>query len=157
MIAVLFGLAALVLAGWPLALTMTGTLNRLQFSLPQITAVDEEEMEKLVEELKELEDARPTKQLKSLTQKRDNLADVLGRRLDAGEVTSRTFTKWRSPSAASAPSMASTSTPGWPNCRLMARPPRPTTASANRWKVGAHSGTVNNRRSRRCLRRTRPP
>jgi len=87
MIAVLLGLAALALGAWPLALTMTGTLNRLQFSLPQITAVDEEEMEKLVEELKELEDARPTKQLKSLTQKRDNLADVLGRRLDAGEVT----------------------------------------------------------------------
>lgn len=87
MVAVLVGLAAVALAGWPLALTMTGTLNRLQFSLPQITAVDEDEMEKLVEELKELEDTRPTKQLKSLTQKRDNLADVLGRRLDAGEVT----------------------------------------------------------------------
>ncbi|MBT8208587.1 MAG: hypothetical protein KJO18_09955 [Acidimicrobiia bacterium] len=87
MIAVLVGLAAVSLAGWPLALTMTGTLNRLQFSLPQITAVDEEEMAKLVDELEELADARPTKQLKSLTQKRDNLADVLGRRLDAGEVT----------------------------------------------------------------------
>ena len=87
MIAVLVGLAAVSLAGWPLALTMTGTLNRLQFSLPQITAVDEEEMTKLVGELEELADARPTKQLKSLTQKRDNLADVLGRRLDAGEVT----------------------------------------------------------------------
>ena len=87
MTGILFGLAAISLAGWPLALTMTGTLNRLQFSLPQITAVDEEEMEKLIEELKELADARPTKQLKSLTQKRDNLADVLGRWLDAGEVT----------------------------------------------------------------------
>ncbi len=87
MVAVLLGLAAISLAGWPLALTMTGTLNRLQFSLPQITAIDEEEMEKLVEALEELADARPTKQLKSLTQKRDNLADVLGRRLDAGEVT----------------------------------------------------------------------
>jgi hypothetical protein len=87
MVAVLFGLAALALGAWPLALTMTGTLNRLQFSLPQITAVDEDEMEKLVEELKELEDSRPAKQLRSLTQKRDNLADVLGRRLDAGEVT----------------------------------------------------------------------
>ncbi len=87
MIAILLGLAAVSLAGWPLALTMTGTLNRLQFSLPQITAVDEDEMAKLVDELKELEDPRPTRQLKSLTQKRDNLADVLGRRLDAGEVT----------------------------------------------------------------------
>ncbi|MGD2061586.1 MAG: hypothetical protein PVF87_12005 [Acidimicrobiia bacterium] len=87
MIAALFGLAAISLAGWPLALTMTGTLNRLQFSLPRITAVDEDEMAKLVDELAGLEDQRPTKQLKSLTQKRDNLADVLGQRMDAGEIT----------------------------------------------------------------------
>ncbi len=87
MIAILFGLVAVSLLGWPLALTVTGTMNRLQFSLPQITQVDEEEMEKLVESLTGLEDPRPSKQLKSLTQKRDNLADVLGSRLDAGEVT----------------------------------------------------------------------
>jgi biopolymer transport protein ExbB/TolQ len=87
MIAILLGLAAVSLVGWPLALTMTGTLNRLQFSLPQITAIDEDEMAKLADALKELEDPRPTRQLQSLTQKRDNLADVLGRRLDAGEVT----------------------------------------------------------------------
>ena len=59
MIAVLFGLAAVSLAAWPLALTVTGTLNRLQFSLPRITEVDEEEMAKLVEELEELEDPAP--------------------------------------------------------------------------------------------------
>lgn len=87
MIAVLFGLAALSLVGWPLTLSVTGTLNRLQFSLPQLTDVDEAEMAKLIQEVGALEDPRPARQLKSLTQKRDNLADVLGSRLDSGELT----------------------------------------------------------------------
>jgi hypothetical protein len=38
-------------------------------------------------ELGELEDARPARQLQAVQEKRDNLAEVLKRRLDAGELT----------------------------------------------------------------------
>ena len=50
MVPVLFVLAAVALVAWPLTLTVTGTLNRLQFSLPRLTEVDAEEMEKLLNE-----------------------------------------------------------------------------------------------------------
>ena len=88
----LFTLIALILGGvtiavWPLTMTVTGTLARLQFEVPKLEEIDPLEFQRLVEELGELEDARPLQQLKAVQQKRDNLSAVLERRLDAGELT----------------------------------------------------------------------
>lgn len=84
---ILLGLAAGAIAAWPITMSATGTLARLQFTIPALTTSDTEELEKLTEELASLEDPRPAGQLRSIQQKRDNLAEVLVRRLDAGELT----------------------------------------------------------------------
>ena len=88
----LFTLIALILGGvtivvWPLTMTVTGTLARLQFEVPKLEEIDPLELQTLTAELGELEDARPLQQLKAVEQKRDNLSAVLERRLDAGELT----------------------------------------------------------------------
>ena len=88
----LFTLIALILGGvtivvWPLTMTVTGTLARLQFEVPKLEEIDPLELQRLAQELGELEDARPLQQLKAVQQKRDNLSAVLERRLDAGELT----------------------------------------------------------------------
>lgn len=88
----LFTLIALILGGvtivvWPLTMTVTGTLARLQFEVPKLEEVDPEELQQLTEELRGLEDPRPLQQLSSVQRKRDNLLEVLERRLDVGELT----------------------------------------------------------------------
>lgn len=87
MIAILLALAVVATVAWPITMSATGTLARLQFTIPKLTDIDAEELAGLVSELEALEDPRPAHQLRSLQQKRNNLAEVLGRRLDAGELT----------------------------------------------------------------------
>lgn len=84
-ILIVLGLFAIV--AWPITMSATGTLSRLQFEIPKLTEIDPDEMAALEEELGGLDDPRPAHQLRAIQEKRDNLADVLGRRLDAGELT----------------------------------------------------------------------
>jgi hypothetical protein len=87
-------LAALVVAAgviaifaWPLLLSATGTLNRLQFKAQSLPEVSETELRLLGDELERLDDPRPAYQLGAIKEKRDNLSAMLDRRLQTGELT----------------------------------------------------------------------
>lgn len=83
-------LIALVVAaviGWPLTMATTGTLTRLQFEIPRVEEVDPATLAALTTELEALSDDRPARQLRALQEKKDNLTEILRRRLDAGELT----------------------------------------------------------------------
>jgi hypothetical protein len=82
----------LVLAGaavvfWPITMSATGTLNRLQFAVPKLPEVEPRELAKLQGELEALDDTRAAHQLTAIQEKRDSLVGVLNRRLEAGEMT----------------------------------------------------------------------
>ncbi len=83
----LIALVILSIAAWPLTMATTGTLTRLQFAIPRVDEIDPEVLTALEAELAGLEDDRPSRQLQSLNEKKDNLAEILHRRLDAGELT----------------------------------------------------------------------
>jgi hypothetical protein len=87
MTVVLLVLAGVAIVAWPLTMSATGTLNRLQFEVPRLPEVEPEELSRLAEELDELDDPRPAHQLNAITEKRDSLVGVLNRRLEAGEMT----------------------------------------------------------------------
>ncbi len=82
--AVQLGLGALALAGWPIVLSATGTVARLQLAHRPEESID---LARLTKELAALEDPRPARQLKAIEEKRQGLVDVLSHRLDAGEMT----------------------------------------------------------------------
>jgi hypothetical protein len=82
---ILLGVVALV--GWPLAMAITGTLNARMYPIADLTTDDEEALAKLEADLETVECDQGLSQLRRLRQKRDNLAEVLGRRLNAGELT----------------------------------------------------------------------
>jgi hypothetical protein len=82
---ILMGAGAI--AVWPIALSARGTLRRLQYQVPQLPLVGEVELQALRDELDGLEDPRPAYQLQAIEEKRDNLVAVLGRRMEAGELT----------------------------------------------------------------------
>jgi hypothetical protein len=84
-ILVALGIVAIVV--WPITMSATGTLSRLQFEVPKLSEVDPLEMANLERDLDALEDTRPAHQLRAIQEKRDNLTEVLNRRLDAGELT----------------------------------------------------------------------
>lgn len=84
---ILLAIGAVAIVAWPIAMSATGTLARLQFQVPELPEVGVEEMAKLTEELEALDDTRPAYQLNALEEKRDNLVEVLNRRLEAGELT----------------------------------------------------------------------
>ena len=84
---VLLVLAGIAIVAWPLTMSATGTLNRLQFEVPRLPEVEPEELSRLAEELDELDDPRPAHQLNAITEKRDSLVGVLNKRLEAGEMT----------------------------------------------------------------------
>jgi hypothetical protein len=79
------GVAFVVL--WPLVLSVTGTLNQLQFQAPRLPEVSETELRMLGDELERLDDPRPAYQLVAIQEKRDNLVAMLDRRLQSGELT----------------------------------------------------------------------
>ena len=87
LIGVLVALAFLTAAAWPLTMSATGTLTKLQFAIPRVEEVDPTELAKLTTELEALHDVQPAEQLVALQQKRQSLINVLQRRLDAGEIT----------------------------------------------------------------------
>ena len=80
-------LGVIAVAVWPVAMSATGTLTRLQFEVPKLSDVDATELAALEQELEALDDERPIHQLRAMRDKRNNLVDVLNRRLDAGELT----------------------------------------------------------------------
>jgi hypothetical protein len=80
-------LGVIAVAVWPLAMSATGTLTRLQVEIPKLKDVDAAELSALQRELEALDDERPIHQLRAMRDKRNNLVDVLNRRLDAGELT----------------------------------------------------------------------
>ncbi|MFV2063440.1 MAG: hypothetical protein ACC726_07985 [Chloroflexota bacterium] len=84
-VVVVVGIVAIVV--WPLLLSGTGTLHRLQFEVPKLPDVSETELVLLTAELERLDDPRPAHQLQAIGEKRDNLVAMLDRRLDAGELT----------------------------------------------------------------------
>ncbi|MAT06240.1 MAG: hypothetical protein CL424_14475 [Acidimicrobiaceae bacterium] len=87
LIGVLVALALLAALAWPLTMSATGTLTKLQFAIPRVEEVDPTELARLTAELEALHDAQPAEQLVALQQKRQSLINVLERRLDAGEIT----------------------------------------------------------------------
>jgi hypothetical protein len=80
-------LGVIAVAVWPVAMSATGTLTRLQFEVPKLSDVDANGLVALEQELEALDDERPVHQLRAMRDKRNNLIDVLNRRLDAGELT----------------------------------------------------------------------
>lgn len=80
-------LGVVAVAVWPIAMSATGTLTRLQFDVPKLSDVDATQLATLEQELEALDDKRPVHQLRAMRDKRNNLVDVLNRRLDAGELT----------------------------------------------------------------------
>jgi hypothetical protein len=84
-VVVAVGIIAIIV--WPLTLSATGTLRRLQFEAPVLPEVSESELSLLENELDRLDDPRPAHQLQAITEKRDNLVSMLDRRLQSGELT----------------------------------------------------------------------
>lgn len=80
-------LAVIAAIAWPLTMSATGTLTKLQFEVPRVEEIDPEEIAALRVELDALADTQPSEQLDALLQKRQSLINVLQRRLDAGELT----------------------------------------------------------------------
>ncbi len=93
MTVILLAIGAVAIIAWPIAMSATGTLARLQFEAPKLPEVGEEEMAQLTAELEGLDDPRPANQLKAIQEKLDNLVEVLNRRLEAGELT---YARYRS-------------------------------------------------------------
>ena len=87
MTVVLLALAGVAIVAWPLTMSATGTLSRLQFEVPKLPEVEPEELSRLAAELDDLDDPRPAHQLKAISEKRDSLVGVLNKRLEAGEMT----------------------------------------------------------------------
>ena len=87
MTVILLILGGLAIVFWPITMSATGTLNRLQFEVPKLPEVEPEELAQLQEELEALDDTRPARQLNAIQEKRDSLIGVLNRRLEAGEMT----------------------------------------------------------------------
>ena len=80
-------LGAVVIVIWPLTMSVTGTLSRLQFEVVKPEPIDPAELQALTAELEQLEDPRPLQQLHAVQQKYDNLLAILEQRLDPGELT----------------------------------------------------------------------
>ncbi|MGB3733889.1 MAG: hypothetical protein WA964_02955 [Ilumatobacter sp.] len=77
----------LAVAGWPLAMAMTGTLSSRQFAIADPDAPEAAMVASLERELASLDDTQPAEQLVALQQKRAALIKVLDRRLDPSELT----------------------------------------------------------------------
>ncbi len=86
---VLLGLAMFVLLAWPVTVALTGTVGRLRRrELERADVATGQDAEQALRaELAAVPDPRPLQQLDAVHSKAENLEAVLGRRLDAGEVT----------------------------------------------------------------------
>ncbi len=81
----LIGVGAASLAAWPVVLSATGTVASI--TRGEARGMLESRLAALATDLERLPDARPANQLRAIHEKRNGLLDVLGRRLDAGEMT----------------------------------------------------------------------
>ena len=86
-VGVLIGLVVVAAVAWPFTMSATGTLSKLQFEIPRVEEIDQQQIATLRNELDALADTQPVEQLDALLQKRQSLINVLQRRLDAGELT----------------------------------------------------------------------
>jgi hypothetical protein len=86
-VVVLGVLVVVAVVTWPLTMSATGTLAKLQFAIPRVEDVDPQQLASLTAELEALADPQPAEQLHALRQKRETLTKVLQRRLDQGEMT----------------------------------------------------------------------
>jgi hypothetical protein len=84
---VLVVLGIVFLAGWVLTMRATGTLHQLRLMKSLVGEEDPEAIEALEDELRDLGSEQSVDQLRLLGRKRDNLTEVLKRRMDAGELT----------------------------------------------------------------------
>jgi hypothetical protein len=84
---ILIALGVIAIAVWPITMSATGTLTRLQFDVPKLSDADTTHLAALEQELVALDDVRPVYQLRALREKRNNLVEVLNSRLDSGELT----------------------------------------------------------------------
>lgn len=81
----LLATGALSIATWPVVLSATGTVARI--TQGEARGLIASRMSSLTADLARLPDARPANQLRAIDEKRQGLLEVLGRRLDAGEMT----------------------------------------------------------------------
>lgn len=86
-VVILIVLGVIAVVVWPITMSATGTLARLQFEVPKLSDVDGSQLAALEQELEALDDLRPVHQLRALREKRNNLVEVLNRRLGSGELT----------------------------------------------------------------------
>ena len=56
---ILIALGAIAIIVWPITMSATGTLSKLQFEVPKLSEVDPLEMANLEQDLDALEDTRP--------------------------------------------------------------------------------------------------
>lgn len=75
------------LIGWILTMRATGTLQQLRLMKSLVGEEDPEAIEALDHELRAFGSEQALEQLRLLSRKRDNLTEVLKRRMDAGELT----------------------------------------------------------------------
>jgi hypothetical protein len=85
--ALLAATGAVALGAWPVVLSATGTVGRIQLAERSRFDGDRTRLAELAKDLEGLADPRPGRQLKAIQDKRSGLVDVLGKRLDAGEMT----------------------------------------------------------------------
>ncbi len=88
MMAVALGLGALSLVAWPLLFVRTETFTKRLYRLPdELKTAQQEKLKTLEDDFEELAFEQGAAQLRLLRDKIDNLAEVLKRRLNAGELT----------------------------------------------------------------------
>lgn len=87
MIGALIVVVVLAAVGWPLVMSMTGTLSGRQFAVHEAETDDRMATASLATELSGIADSQPLEQLIALGQKRAALIKVLDRRLDRSELT----------------------------------------------------------------------
>lgn len=83
----LFGVVVIAAVGWPLAMSVTGTLSARQFATHEVSTGEVEQTAALAAELRGLPDTQPKEQLVALVRKREALLKILDRRLDRSELT----------------------------------------------------------------------
>jgi hypothetical protein len=83
----LVGCAVVVIAAWPVAAGVTGTVRRLRRQAAERRDAGADPIPALRRDLARLPDPRPSQQLTAVLERGENFTDVLGRRLDAGEMT----------------------------------------------------------------------
>ncbi|MCZ7529760.1 MAG: hypothetical protein M5U31_05105 [Acidimicrobiia bacterium] len=83
----LVAMGAALLLVWPLTMSATGTIDKLEFSKHDTSEEDRKEREELERQLRELGCEQGADQLRMLGTRLESLTEVLRERLNAGEMT----------------------------------------------------------------------